>query len=75
MATPVSTGAAFEAGSPRPLFQTRFPAALYGGIHRYGVSADGQRFLMNVAVEESATPITVVLNWFEELRRRVPTGQ
>ncbi len=39
--------------------------------------ADGQRFLM---IEEggqqdsAATQIQVVLNWFEELKQRVPAG-
>jgi hypothetical protein len=27
------------------------------------VSPDGQRFLMNMAIEEVAAPITVILNW------------
>ncbi len=44
----------------------------------YDLSPDGQRFLMlkNVGQigTEDATPsqITVVLNWFEELKARVP---
>jgi hypothetical protein len=41
----------------------------------YDVSPDGQRFLMLKGGEEqqAATQIHVVLNWFEELKRRVPT--
>jgi hypothetical protein len=40
----------------------------------YDVSPDGQRFLMLKAPEETTAPtqIKVVLNWFEELKRRVP---
>jgi hypothetical protein len=41
----------------------------------YDVSADGQRFLMlkpAEASETAPTQINVVLNWFEELKRRVP---
>ena len=36
------------------------------------VTSDGQRFLMiqNVESEQPATQINVVLNWFEELRRK-----
>ena len=75
MAVPVTAGPTLETGSPEFLFQTRFPGAIFGGIEEYVPSADGQRFLMNVAVEESAAPITVVLNWFEEPKQRVPTGQ
>jgi hypothetical protein len=44
----------------------------------YDVSPDGQRFLMLKPVEHSATApteINVVQNWFEELKRRVPTGK
>ena len=41
--------------------------------------ADGQRFLMIQATEQPQsaplTQINVVLNWFEELRRRVPPPQ
>jgi hypothetical protein len=41
------------------------------------VSPDGQRFLMlkpTSAQEAVPTQINVVLNWFEELRQRVPPG-
>jgi hypothetical protein len=43
----------------------------------YDVSTDGQRFLMVKAAEQasSATQINVVLNWFEELKQKVPTGK
>ena len=39
----------------------------------YDVTTDGQRFVCNVLPEESASTVTVVLNWFEELKQRVPT--
>jgi len=41
------------------------------------VSADGQRFLMVKATEQSsvATQINVVLNWFEDLKQKVPTSK
>lgn len=40
----------------------------------YNVTSDGQRFLMVKDVgQTSATQINVVVNWFEELRRLVPT--
>jgi hypothetical protein len=40
----------------------------------YDVSADGQRFLrvQPMHPDPPANQIHVVLNWFEELRRRVP---
>ena len=71
--------AAFRSSAPIKLFDTRaylVPTSVAG--RPYDVSADGGRFLMinNVAVRE-ATPapqsITVVQNWLEELKQRVPT--
>ncbi|MFQ5742984.1 MAG: protein kinase [Acidobacteriota bacterium] len=49
----------------------------------FDVTADGQRFLVTVRAggvdagdTEPATPrIRVILNWFEELKERVPTGR
>jgi serine/threonine protein kinase len=45
----------------------------------YDVSPDGQRFLMikdSAAAEQPSTPtsLVVVLKWFEELKRRLPTS-
>lgn len=43
----------------------------------YDVSGDGRRFLMVKESEDqpAATQLIVVLNWFEELKRLVPTGK
>ncbi len=66
-----------EIGVPQSLFVTRTKmTGLRGSLTptQYDVSADGQRFLINTLVEEEgATPIVLVLNWFEELKRLVPT--
>ncbi len=71
MAVDVRSGATIEVGVPRPLFPTR-PV----GVLRYDVTADGQRFLVATPTDEAVSaPVTVVLNWHEELRRRVPTGK
>jgi eukaryotic-like serine/threonine-protein kinase len=60
-------GASFVVGAVKPLFQTR-PAP--GLRYQYDVSADGQRFLINTAPEQSAsTPITVVVNWAAGLKK------
>jgi hypothetical protein len=68
MAVEVKAGATFQSGLPRALFQTRV-TGLSDVRNHYAVSKDGQRFLVNTLVEESAsTPITVVLNWTAELR-------
>ena len=47
-----------------------------GTFPNYDVTPDGQRFLMlkRSEQEQTATHINVVLNWLEELKRRVPTG-
>ena len=39
---------------------------------KYDVSSDGQKFLMNTIIDEAPSPITVILNWLEELKQRVP---
>jgi serine/threonine protein kinase len=77
MAAPIvftADGANVDAGSPVPLFTTRIGGAVQGvARQQYVVSPDGQRFLMNTVPEESAAPITILLNWTEELKQRVPT--
>ena len=69
MAVDIQTEPTFTAGKPRLFFE--------GQYIDWDVALDGQRFLMIQAVEpeQPATQINVVLNWFEELKRRVPSGQ
>jgi len=68
MAVEVKTGSGFEAGIPRPLFQTPVFTAAYAG--RYAVTADGQRFLINSEAEGAAgEPATVILNWPATLKK------
>ena len=62
-----------SAGKPRRLFEKRFQrsAAFWPN---YDVTSDGKRILMIKRAEQAApTQINVVLNWFEELKQRVPT--
>jgi eukaryotic-like serine/threonine-protein kinase len=59
-------GASIEVGAVKPLFQTR--------PHRPGsifdTTGDGQRFLVNTAVvEQSASPVTLVVNWPAALKK------
>jgi hypothetical protein len=62
MAVDVAAGDAFEAGPPRPLFKTALNG--YMAPNRYAVSADGQRFLMNIPAPPAATArIVVIRNW------------
>jgi Tol biopolymer transport system component/predicted Ser/Thr protein kinase len=78
MAVDIATQPSFAAGKPRMLFEGRYELSPYP-VPNYDVSPDGQRFLMLKPDEQtsssSVTQIVVVQNWFEELKRRVPTGK
>jgi len=70
MAAEVTTTAAdVQAGTPRTLFQAPLvPSVQFvSGRNQYDVSADGQRFIMNVPSRPA--PITVESNWQAALRR------
>ena len=77
MAVDVAPQQSFSAGKPRVLFEGRYNTTATNAAN-YDVTADGQRFLMIQPAAETPTAtsqIQVVLNWFEELKRRVPTGR
>ena len=57
--------------APRVLFDQRYAYGANHGLANYDVSADGQRFVM-VKNDPGASHLNVVLNWFDELSRRVP---
>jgi eukaryotic-like serine/threonine-protein kinase len=72
MAVDVTTTPVFQSGNPKALFA----AAIWGGatgpvVTRYGVTPDGQKFLINTPAADSAaaSPITVVLNWQMSLKK------
>ena len=59
---------------PVALFSARLlggPSTVVGFRAQYDVTADGQRFLLNVPVDEEASSpaLTVVLNWATGMRR------
>src|SRR5260370_42458177 len=67
MAVPFKTGKSFEAGTPEALFSHAAPRS-------FGVTKDGQRFLMIAPVvatdsTPSVPPIRVVLNWQAALKK------
>jgi len=66
----VDLRAGFTASPPRLLF-TRWFDPDHRGYANYDVSPDGQQFLMTQSGQERKQ-LNVVLNWFEELKRRVP---
>ena len=73
LAVPVQTATTFTAGTPVKLFEGPYFTALGG--RSFDVSPDGQRFVMIRETPEqgqrSDESIAVVLNWKEELKRRV----
>ena len=77
MAVDIATQPGFTVGKPRALFAGWYEATP-ATFSNYDVTPDGQRFLMLKRNEQEAsapTQINVVLNWFEELKRRVPTNR
>jgi serine/threonine-protein kinase len=69
MAVDIQTNPTFQAGQPRALFELRSA--------NWDAAPDGKRFL---AVKEPQTAageakLEAVVNWFEELRQKVPSGK
>lgn len=74
MAVEVSLAPAFKAGRPQLLFEDRTFAG--HGVEFWDITPDGERFaIIKPSEGQHLTRINVVLNWFEELRRKVPTGK
>ena len=84
MAVSVKTEPTFSPESPRMLFQGTYDSTaqhrnpLY--LNSWDISPDGKRFLMIKPAAEAGDEstgggprkINIVLNWFEELKKRVP---
>jgi serine/threonine-protein kinase len=77
VAVAVQTEPTFKCGKPVPLFRETYLL-----LNQYGwdISPDGKRFLMlkesaasKTAAAEAPRKINIVVNWFEELKQRVPT--
>ena len=66
---------AFRSGTPRQLFEGPYLRAPTPTMAHYDITSNDRRFLMvQEGVQEGeASQINVVLNWFEELKRLVPT--
>jgi hypothetical protein len=79
MAVPVETDQQFKYGTPTVLFKgtlgkiTGPAAASMAGYTYWDISPDGKRFLMLKDVPaEAPRKINIVVNWFEELKEKVP---
>ena len=83
ISVPVGTGPDFSYGNPKILFRGMYLSVGYGiyEITPWDISPDGNRFLMikppqatdGESAAETPRKINIVLNWFEELKERVPT--
>ena len=76
-AVPIEADGSFTFGNPEVVFeQTYFTGSPVRG-HNYDISPDGKRFLMikegDPGGETEPTQLILVQNWFEELKRLVPT--
>ena len=82
MTVPIELEPTFRPGAPELLFEGNYRGGTVGGSfhnRHYDVTTDGDRFLMirldgglSQSDGDTPLPITVVLNWFEELKERVP---
>ena len=75
MAVDITTEPTFQAGTPRVQLEGTFRLVAGTQGANYDVSLDGQRFLMVQGSDANLTQLNVVLNWFEELKQRVPAGR
>jgi hypothetical protein len=75
VAVSIETEGGFSLGRAQPLFEDVYVTE--GNCRTYDIHPDGKRFLMMKEAEEDVplTELIVVENWFEELKRRVPTGK
>ena len=74
----VTTEPTLRLGRPDDLVEFDRPTGIAPPLRsNYDVSSDGQRFLYVKENERprEPTPLVVTLDWFEELKARVPSGQ
>ena len=67
-------GDSFAAGKPRVWSETRLRNP--GPVSNYDLAPDGKRLaaMLETSDEKPPTRLTVLLNFFDELRRRTPAG-
>jgi Tol biopolymer transport system component len=75
MVVGIATSPTFTPTNPTLLFKGNYhQGAIYG--RNYDIAPDGRRFVMLKELDPESVPqnINIILNWFEELKRLVPTG-
>ena len=71
MAAGIATANGIRATTPESLFKTGITDP--NNYHPFAVAHDGRRFLILVRLKaQDLAPITMVLNWSEGLKQRVP---
>ena len=79
MAVDIATTPALRIGRPKALFDFDLKSLAFvcSPLRCYDVSPDGQRFFTTRTLPAPpVTPVThinLILNWFEELKAKVPT--
>jgi Tol biopolymer transport system component len=79
MSVPVGRGTTWTAGTPTKVFDGQYfrGSGNSGNTGRtYDVSPDGKRFLMiKPGADQASAPVSIMIvqNWFDELKRLVPT--
>jgi serine/threonine-protein kinase len=77
MVAQIETEPNFSRGSLKSLFNRANYFLPNSDAREYDIAPDGRRFLMlkRVETEDNVSPsVTIVQNWFEELKQRVPTN-
>jgi hypothetical protein len=75
MAVPITLQPNFHPSKPELLFEKPYMNAPFYP-RSYDVAPDGRRFLMIKENDQvaAATVLNVVLNWFEELKQKLPVN-
>jgi serine/threonine protein kinase/Tol biopolymer transport system component len=60
----------FEVKNVRPLFRVNLAPEARDRSGSFDVAADGTRFIINASSDEAQPPITLVLNWTAELKKK-----
>ena len=73
MAADIETDPAFTHAKPRTVMEIA-PYFVRDSVRaNYDIAPDGRRYVMVKSLEQPGEQIRVVVNWFEELKRLVPT--
>lgn len=73
---PVNAGLVAQRDGPSLLlFEGEFEPGSGTGAAPYDISPDGERFAFLRVSREPVPSLHIILNWFEELRRLVPTSR